>query len=218
MFVQALPGPDRIRQVAEEVTQRPEYQLENPADSRAQWELLLRFLNWLLTPFRWLFDALEGLPTPLRWLVVVGLAVLLLVLVAHIVYTFASALRAPKRDIAISLDSGSEAERPVFLERRAAEALERADYRDAARFLLCAGLMRLEQQHDRPFRVGLTNREYLRRFRESACSEPLAVMVETVDTTWYGEEDCTRTAFESCRAAYDQIVQMTRARAHADSA
>ena len=101
-----LPDPETIRRTAEQVLRRPDYQLDPQPDSGPTLlELLQRFFRWILTPFQWLLDALEGLPGWLRWPIAVGLAALLILLVLHLGYTIVRAVRGPrqKRGLAAAL-------------------------------------------------------------------------------------------------------------------
>src|SRR5262245_4471571 len=91
-----LPDPERIRRTAEQVLRRPEYQLDPQPDlGSTVLERLLRFFRSILAPFRWLLDALEGLPGWLRWPLAVGLAALLILLVFHIGSTIVRAVSGP---------------------------------------------------------------------------------------------------------------------------
>ena len=147
-----LPDPETIRRTAEQVLRRPDYQLDPQPDSGATllaW--LLRLLHWILTPFRWLFDVLAGLPDWLRWPIVLGLAALLILLVLHIGYTIVRAVSGPgqKRGLAAALPRTPRD--PAALERQAAEAVSRGDFITAIRLLFLACLLRLELAEKRVF-------------------------------------------------------------------
>jgi hypothetical protein len=216
-----LPDPETIRRVAGEVLRRPHYQLHPQPDSGATLlEWLLRFLRWILTPFQWLFHAMEGLPGWLRWPIVLGLAVLLILLVLHIGYTFVNAVRGsgfgPKRGLARAVPS--PARDPAALERQAAEAASRGDFITAIRLLFTACLLRLELVEKIVSRAGTTNREHLRRHRESPVFEPLKLFVEIIETRWYGLGVCGTEDFEICRAAYARIRDFAQEAPHAHRA
>src|SRR5271166_3864262 len=214
-----LPDPETIRRTAEQVLRRPDYQLNPQPDSGpALLELLQRFLRWILTPFEWLLDALAGLPGWLRWPIAIGLAALLILLVFHIGYTIVGAVRGQrqKRGLAAALPRTSRD--PAALERRAAEAVSRGDFITAIRLLFAACLLRLELAEKRPFLAGTTNREHLRRHRDSPVFEPLRLFVEIIETRWYGRELCGLEDFQACKAAHALIRDFAQEPLHAHRA
>jgi hypothetical protein len=73
------------------------------------------------------------------------------------------------------------------------------------RLLLRAALVRLEQQRQSTFKPGLTNREYLQRFRRSPAHEPLRELVETVDVSWFGDAACSLDDYQRARTAYRSL-------------
>jgi len=212
-----LPDPETIRRTAEEVIQRPDYRPEPLAESgKTLLDLFFELLEWLLTPFAWLFDSLQGLPDWLRWLIVVGLFVLLVALVTHVIYTIAVALRGPRRAGKHGEIGKARRLDPAALERQAEAAAAGADYIGAIRLLFRACLLRLAAGEQRAFRPGLTNREYLRRYSNTPVFEGMNLLVETIDCKWYGGAECARTDYEACRDAHGRIRGLTRERAHAD--
>ena len=214
-----FPDPEMIRRTAEQVLRRPDYQLDPQSDSGLTLlELLLRFLRWIFAPFQWLLDALSGLPGWLRWLIVLGLAALLVLLVFHIGYTIVGAVLGPrqKRGLAAALPRMSRD--PAALEDQAAQAVSRGDFITGVRLLFAACLLRLELAEKRPVRAGTTNREYLRRHRDSPVFEPLGLFVEIIETRWYGRGTCGPEDFEACRAAHAQIREFAQEPLHAQRA
>jgi hypothetical protein len=214
-----LPDPETIRRTAEQVLRRPAYQLEPQPDSGATLlEWLYRVLRWILRPFRWLLDALEGLPDWLRWPIAIGLVALLILLVFHIAYTIVRAVSGPRRKSSLTADVRSRPRDPAVLERQAAEAVSRGDFITAVRLLFVSCLLRLEKVEKRVFRAGTTNREHLRRHRDSPVFEPLKLFVEIIETRWYGQGVCGREDFEACQAAHARIRDYAQESAHAHSA
>ncbi len=214
-----LPDPETIRRTAEQVLHRPDYQLAPQSDSGLTLlELLLRLLRWVLTPFLWLLNTLAGLPGWLRWPIALGLAALLILLVFHIGYTIVGAVRGPrqKRGLAEALPRMSRD--PAALERQAAEAVSRGDLITAVRLLFMACLLRLERAEKRPFKAGTTNREHLRRHRDSPVFEPLRLFVEIIETRWYGRGICGLEDYEACRAAHARIRDFAKEPLHAHRA
>jgi uncharacterized protein DUF4129 len=71
-------------------------------------------------------------------------------------------------------------------------------------------LLRLETREKRRFRVGTTNREHLRRYRNSPIADPLRLLVDTLDLKWYGDAPCQPEDYATCREAHAQIRQFAR--------
>jgi hypothetical protein len=214
-----LPDPDVIRRTAAEVVQRPHFQIEPPPESGTTLvDLLLKVLSWIVAPFRWLFNALEGLPDFLRYLIVIALVVILVVLIGHMIYSLARLTRGLRRRELLPLELQKANRDPAVLERQALEAGERADYILAVRLLFSAGLVCLEQSQKRRFRAGTTNREVLRRHRDSPLFEPLQLLVGTIEAKWYGFETCGAADYEACRSAYARIARLAKESHHADRA
>jgi hypothetical protein len=214
-----LPDPGAIRRTAEEVLRRPDYQLSPEPDSGATLlEWFLHLLEWILKPFRWLLDTLSFLPDWLRWPIVIGLTALLILLLFHIGYTIVAAVRGPRQKRGLAGALPRVTRDPAVLERQAAEAVSRGDFITAVRLLFAACLLRLELAEKRPARAGTTNREHLRRRRDSPVFEPLKVFVEIIETRWYGRGICGPEDFEVCRAAHARIRDLAQELPHAHRA
>src|SRR6476660_6479369 len=163
LFAQStLPPPQTIRETAKEVVARPYFHLDSP-NAGDTTPLILRILRWLMKPFEWLFDSLEGLPEAVRWLIVILCVVICVALIAHIIYTLLAAVRGPLyRKNHFQLPETKDAD-PRDFERRAELALSHEDYIGAIRLLFRATLRRLELFEKKKFRPGITNRELLTR-------------------------------------------------------
>jgi hypothetical protein len=211
-----LPAADEIRETARVVLERPEFHVETAPPGGAE---LIRFLEWLvrllLKPFIWLFNAMEGFPDPLRWLVVIGLFVLLVALLAHIVYTVFTVLRPVSRRVELGDVVAKTELRPADFEQLAAEAAAERDYIGAVRCLFRAALATLQQRDQRRLRPGVTNREILARLRDARMIEAVRLLVETIDSGWYGRQPCGEGEYHRCREAYQQITGRSEARSHA---
>jgi hypothetical protein len=183
---------------------------------RRRW--LLQFLRWILKPFEWLFNALDGLPDAIRWLVVVGLALLLLLLLGHIVWTFIVAIRrAPVRSRRLNAERDRAID-PADLEREAETRGARGDYIEAIRLLFRAAVLRLQRAEKRPFRPGFTNRELLRRYQSSPLFDPLKGFVETIDAKWYGLQPCNPEDYAVSRVRHIELRKLIEERSDAVSA
>lgn len=214
-----MPDPEMIRRTAEEVLRRPEFQLEPRPDSGATvLDWLLRILHWVLMPIQWLIDAFSFLPFPLAVMVVVALVAIVIVLVLHITYTIVMAVTGSGSKRGVGAAVRETIRDPSILERQASEAVARGDFITGIRLLFAACLLRLETAEKRPFRPGTTNREHLRRRKDSPLFEPLKRFVDTIETRWYGEGACGPDDFEACRAAYTRIRDLAQERPHAQRA
>ncbi len=209
----AVPTAEEIRRKAEEVVSRPEYQLESELNPESL-GLFIRLIQWLITPLRWLFDAMEGLPSFLRWIIIIVLTMILIALIVHIVWSFVSAIRGPGRK-SISRQSRAREVSVKELEQAASESALRRDYIGAVRFLFSASLKRIEQMEERPFRRGITNRELLKRYRATPLYDPLCYFSETIESKWYGYQECVAADYMSCLEQADRIRALLLQRAAA---
>lgn len=210
------PDNDAIRRTAAEVISRPEYQVDRGLTPEAQalWQTVL---GWILSPLFWLFERLNGLPMPVRILVTALLSVLLVVLVIHMVWSFVAAVRQTKTTITRRAPREQKVD-PSTLEASAEQAAAAGEYLEAARLLFRAAILRIEGSEKRRLRVGITNRELLRRYRSSALSEPLSRLVDVIDRKWYGAEDCVQADYEQCRSEHARIQTLTHGSLDAVSA
>ncbi len=218
--VSELPvATGQLREKVSEVLARPEYAQADHESSTAMLEFWQRVLEWVLVPIRWLFEMTEGLPEVIRWLVVGGLTLLLVVLVIHIVWTFHRALTGAsmaRREVALDIDEHTHRQ-PEEVEILAQQIAADGDLIGAVRLLLVATLLRLEQREERPFRRGMTNRQHLRRYRNSNVFEPLQTLVRTIELKWFGDEVCEQTDYETCRRAHGTLCTLLAGGVHADA-
>lgn len=214
-----MPDSETIRRTAEKVIHQPDYQIDPlPDTDLSLLATLVKIVLWALTPFRWLFDALDGLPDVLRWAIVIGLGVLLLALIAHLAYTLVSAVRGTRSIGRVPFALPGTVRDPEILEKQAQNAEVQGDHLTAVRLLFQACLLRLEAAEKRAIRAGVTDREVLRRHRETAVFAPLRTFVETIETRWYGQSTCDPSDFEACRRAHLSIVELTKTTWHAQRA
>lgn len=205
---------DAIRQKAAEIVARSDYQLEQGLDENSR-SLLMTALSWIMKPFIWLFQSMEGLPTAIKMFVIVVLVIILVALIAHIVYSIVSAVRGTRR---IAKNHSAIRDRPlnpIELEKSATAAAEQGHHIEAIRLLLKAALVRIEQAEEKKFRAGITNREILKRYKASSLADPLARIIELVDRKWYGTEQCEQIDFDVCISEHQNICQSILRRQHA---
>lgn len=211
-----LPAAEEIRSSARLILERPEFQIETAPPGGSE---LVQFLEWaiklIITPFRWLFNAMDGLPEPLRWLIVIALAVVLVLLIGHIVYTFATVLRPSVRRRTAAEILVSEEQAPAEFEKLADEAAADRDYIGAIRCLFRAALLNLQEREHRRLRPGITNRELLARLRDPQLRDSIRSFVEVIDAGWYGRLPCVAGEYQRCRDAYQVIRAYSEATSHA---
>jgi len=212
LLAQTTLPPDAIRRAADEVVARPYYQLGTAprADATPAW---LEVLRWILTPFEWLFESMEGLPDLIRWAIVILCVILCVALISHIFYTLVMAIRGPIQRRRQSFDTATREVDPVDLESGADELVAQGDYIGAIRLLFRASLRRIELAERRRFRPGFTNRELLQRYRATPLFASLARFVETIELKWYGNAVCDRTDYLTCRDEHGRIRQQVEHRA-----
>ncbi len=213
----SIPSSQALRDRAVEIVSGRDYQIDS-GQSDNSWSLLLlmEVIRWILIPFIWLFKLTEGLPDFLRWIIVLGLAALLVLLIAHIVYSLVTAIRNPKRIADQRLDQRNRRLDPLEVERLADDAARRADYVTAIRLLFRASVLRLERAEKKSNRPGTTNRELLRRYQgRPSLNESLRLFVETIDRKWYGDEICSEIDYAACQRAYGEVCRALGERAHA---
>lgn len=204
----SLPDENVLRDKVREVLARPDYHLQPSGDS-TEWliETLLTVLKWIIAPFKWIYELSEGLPGVLRWLIVLALAVAVVAIVAHIIYTLVSAMRGGDRErFVLPTEPAPARMTATELEQLAESAAARGELIVAVRFLFRASLARLELREKKLTRRGLTNREHLRRYRGTPFFEPLEILVSTIEWKWYGEQTCVNEDWETCRRAYQSMA------------
>src|SRR3954471_15495602 len=150
-----LPPPAAIREAASGVLSRPYFDLDS-AGSRDHTPLLLEIIRWILTPFRWLFEMMDGLPEAVRWLIVIACLIFSAVLIGHIIFTLARAIRGPLVKRKSQLSAAAKEYDPREFEKQADLAVTREDYISAIRLLFRATLRRLEMFEKKKFRPGIT--------------------------------------------------------------
>ena len=200
----ALPPPEAIREAAREIISRPYYDLEVARWGESMpWPL--RLLEWLLTPFRWLYESMEGWPESVRWIVVAVNVVVLIALITHIIYTLVTAIRDPAARHKTQYLAERKELDPAELEVEAEQAGSRGDYIGAIRLLFRAALRRIELAENKKLRPGCTNRELLRRYRSKPFSSSLERFVDTIEQKWYGGGVCEPADYHACHLEHTRI-------------
>jgi hypothetical protein len=210
------PPSETIRQTSREVIGRPYFDLTSRRAAEGE-PFIVHFVRWLLKPFIWLYDQMEGMPEALRWIIVAICVVVCLALIAHLIYTLAMAIRGPAARRRFANHTAQQQADPQDFERQAKIAQQNRDYISGIRLLFRAALRRLEEFEDRKFRPGITNRELLRRYRSTPLAESLTRFVNTIDAKWYGQDPCEQSDFIACQDEHGRICQYIRESRPADA-
>ncbi len=199
-----MADADAIRKLASDVLLQPDYKLQST-------ENFARLVEWFFDLFRALFKMFDALYDFSPYVFYALVAVLVLIaggLIFHIAYSLRTAMRGRRALKAYEEQGGAAEALPDTWARRARDAFAADDYLPAIRFLLHASLLRLELARKATFRRGATNREYLRRYKNTGAYPPLAELVEITDSRWFGGIDCSRGDVEACFQAHQQIEQL----------
>lgn len=212
------PDAELIRRTAAEVLQRPEFQTDDPVNLRPAiilWlleslESVAEFLGRVFTA-TWAISPLLGIA------LITLLVILLLAIVTHIGYSFTQAVQKRANRSQLTRLATKHVD-PQSLEIEAEEAAHRRDYIRAIRLLFRASLARIEQAAERKSRPGITNREVLRRYRETAAYDALKLLVDTIDDKWYGDSTCDQSDYLKCQRASEIVRAATGGKLHAHGA
>jgi hypothetical protein len=209
------PQPEVIRQTAEDVIQRPHFDLQPSEYDLTVLSRIRDFLENLFEPVLDAFGVLFDISPFLAWAVVLALLVVAIALIVHVVYSFRSAIHGRKHKTATPEESRNRTANPLDWEKAAEAASENEDYTKGLRCLFRACLIRLEQANRGRVRPGTTNREYMQRYRNTPAADPLSLMVQLIDSKWYGGEPCNEEEYSLAHEAHSRLktiaVEMNRA-------
>jgi hypothetical protein len=212
------PSEEQLRSTLQEVLSRSDYQTGTPSEpSEGMLYLLATLMRWVLAPFRWIFEMTAGMPEFLRWVIVIGLSVVLVAVFVHMGWTLIQAMtggRRTQRSVALPSDMAHTELSVAELEQAAEQAVGQGELIEAVRYLFRATLTSLSEREKRRFRRGMTNRQYLRHYRDTSLSTPLQVFVSTIELKWYGDEPCDNRDYDHCRLAYQEIATLIRGGFH----
>ncbi|HXY35435.1 MAG TPA: DUF4129 domain-containing protein [Planctomycetaceae bacterium] len=213
-----LPDSQTVRKTAREVLARPEYKFDTPTDFSGLLAEFSALVRKVVEAIQNLFNRLYDMSPILAWTLVAALVICLCLLLGHIIWTLVTVARRDRRVLDPLADLARRKADPAAIAREADEAGARGNYILGVRLLYRASLMRLEQAEEKPFRPGATNHEHLSRYRATPLYDWLARLVSTIDSKWYGSEECLASDFAECRDAYERISLLARGRAHAHHA
>jgi tetratricopeptide (TPR) repeat protein len=195
----AVPSPDSatIHQKLAEILARPEFRQH------------LQNLSWLARVlkdfFAWLGSLYDNAPG-LFWLILGVCVTLLLLLLAHIIWTARQAFATGEA----AVDAREAAERRQRLSHAyQQQALDRAaqgEYTEAIRFLFLSLVYRFDEEGRVLFQRAYTNREYLTLFADRpGVNEDLRVFVDTLDDHWYGQQPSDAGRYQECLSLYERL-------------
>lgn len=208
----ALTDPEAVRRALETVFGQPAFQRElERADARSHsiWQVLVYRLLDVWQRFRdWLSELHVSAPF-LYWVLFTALVILLLVLVAHITWTF-------RRAFAVDLPAGDEPETGREKVQRYRELRQQANllvvqgaWREAARLLLLALLALIEERKVLHLARGWTNREILQRLKlPPAERAALGAFRARVEDAWYGGHALEHAQLTELAACVDRCAQL----------
>lgn len=206
----------QIQKIVREVLTDPEYRhlLRTQVQKTAKDD---RMPDWLRNLLEWLFgakasqsndtDPVSGLGDIVFYLVIAVLAVLFAVALFSILKR--SAASRPE-DSPLELDeeainpSQPPGDQPTdAYERRALAAAQAGDYRSALRELVRGSMSWAERAGLIRYRLGLTNRDYIRAvWRFAPRRESLLLIVAEFEKVFYGRRVADATTFDVCLQAF----------------
>jgi hypothetical protein len=189
-----------VRELAQKILARPEYADARPSSTD----------TWLLSMVHRLFDWLGGLgglrvtAPALYWLMIVGLFTILAIMVAHIVWTISTALRAP--------EPPSRSPSGSTLRDHAAEAellAASGSYLEAAHHLMIGSFRTLAERSVIDLRPDRSNRWIRRALHESKLNENLIreidILVARTERHWFGDRENSPAIYSDWKSAFDQV-------------
>jgi len=213
-----LPPPETIRSTAHDVLQRTQYELNAFEPTSAPiLKRLIKFVGGLLDQLYAYFQQLYSLSPVMAWVVVIGLFVVVGLLVWHMIYSLQQALGVQAHGTTTAETQRDAGVIPEEWEKRARECAMSGDYIGAVRALFIASICTLEAAQKKTMRRGATNREYLKRFQNTAAFEPLSLFVSIIDTKWYSGGSCSLDDFQRSEEAFARLRRVAGG-LHADRA
>ncbi len=199
-------APTEVREVTDSILADPAYEdgVREIVISGDVMQKLGDYLKKMLDFIRRVADGLARLSVDqpvVFWLIMIGLAAVLGLILWHVAYSFGLLLRASPASPAGRAEERARVFRFKELWSEARLLAERGDYSDAIRHLLLALLARA---HDSRVRLpaGWTNGEivaYVSRQRGlRRVAAPLRAFVGTFDRIWYGQQVARESDFARC--------------------
>ena len=189
-----------VRDRAHEILARPEYAAARPlAVETWLYSILHRLMDWLGN-----LGALRVTAPGLYWLILAGLFLVCGVLVAHIVWSISTALRAPEPPERIASD-GEFHDPAAEAELLAASG----NFLGAAHNLMIASFRTLAERSVIELRPDRSNRWIRRALRNSQLDGKLVAeidgLVARTERHWFGDRENSPDIYSQWRSAYDQL-------------
>lgn len=197
------PSPEQLRETAQAILSRPEYQ-----QGESQWleryvHRLLRSLSvWYREHLATYVERLHEASPVVYWSIVAVFAAAMMALLYHAYLSLRSAfgttVRRRREDQ--PLPPGAVQSSPDALLRQADEAAAKGDFTEALRRLYLALIRNLDRHGLLRFDRSRTNYEYLRQVRgHEAVAGPLSALTDHAETIWYGPRQPDRADYDRCR-------------------
>lgn len=217
--VRDVPDAESLRAKVTDVLSRDDYDIQS-IDETPNWmlDVLRQVFGVVTAPFRWIYELSEGLPELIRNLIVIALASIVVLLIAHIIFTLTRTIRGGNREgVGLPSEDGCAGLSAVELEQTAAALFDGEKFIEGIRVLFQASLKRLEDFENAPFRRGTTNRQHLLRYRDTQLHAPMETLVKTIEQKWYGENVCRPEDASACRQATTEISGLLKGGDDADA-
>jgi hypothetical protein len=187
------PTDAHVRALAKQVLARPEYATWH-SDSAA-W--LKGFLAWL--------HALPDTSPALYWTLLGGLALVVLVLLAHVVWTLRAALAAP-----VPPTSRRAAPEEAGFAEEAARLADEGRFLEAARRLQLAAIDLLLRHRVLELGRSDPNRTLRRRLRDAALPEPargdMLALIDRLERSWFRDRSEDAALYAAWRALHVRLA------------
>lgn len=203
---------DQIREQADEILSRPEYQPVEPS-------LLDRGVDWLGRQVgdlvRWLVGRIPGFGggsgalgfDPLGWILIIAL----IGLVAYLLTKMRWRRLERRRKPGVSRDVRHETSRRHWLEL-AAEAEAEGRWSEVVRYRYRATVAGLVERRELSGEPGATSGEHRRRLEEAETpdAEPFGRVADRFERVWYGGDDADAEAAAELAEADDELLRERR--------
>ncbi len=211
MKVQSPKGElekEEVNELASGILNGDDYQLDKISPENVE-DLVSKFFGFiddLFAPVRNFGKALHD-ASPVAFLLLVTILIIITVaLLSHVIYSVTVTLRAKS---SIIKQANKEQKKLTYLDvqRQADEAKEEGDYVLAIRLLSRAILLRIHEVSGKAQKLGMTNRDYLRLFKNTPVFDQLRKLIRMIDLKWYGDQSCSVEDYEVCRHAYEDVLK-----------
>jgi len=211
--------PGAVQRALETVFEQPAFRRELERSGEAAVSPRQILMQYVVDFLRRCLGKLEELHESapfLYWLVFAALVALLVLLVAHIAWTFRSAFRVDVPGSGAPEAEEERVQRYRELREQANRLATEGAWREAARALLLALLALIEERKVLHLARGWTNREILQRLAlPGGEGAQLDSFRRAVEDAWYGGHALDRAQLAELAVCVDRCAQVLRPRAEA---